>query len=318
MGKRHDTEKSIRLGAMSTRQQRFVEQNIPLVHLTLRRCRELASVREPGREPGELVQEGCLALVEAVRSHDPARHGAFATFAMARIHYAMSRFAHEHQSLIRVPFITQRRRKQRRDHDTADRHRPEPLPRVVRMSDPRKTPSQNRARHLYAEGFGRRWDGTTIGDLVRERYDRAASQVVSRLKHSPRCAADFSELVDRCSRERWTVPEPGARTPIRRLAAALGCSLGRITRCEERFRTQVIAELDADVAYGELLRLGRGRTDGWRHRLADDEVAKLRRLGGAGVEEDRPEAAHVSTEGRAGWSERGSSSKSGCGSSESG
>ncbi|MEE8385666.1 MAG: sigma factor, partial [Dehalococcoidia bacterium] len=251
MGKRHDTEKSIRLEAMSARQQRFVEANIPLVHLTLRRCRELASVREPGREPGELVQEGCLALVEAVRSHDPARHGVFATFAMARIHYAMSRFAHEHHSLIRVPFITQRRRKQRRDHDTADRHRPEPLPRVVRMSDPRKTPSQNRTRHLYAEKLGGWWDGPTIGDLVRERYDRAVTQVVSRMKRAPRCAADISKLLDRCAQERWTVPEPEARTPIRRLAHTLGCSLGRITRCEEKFRTQVIAELATDVAYGE-------------------------------------------------------------------
>ncbi|MBN2559807.1 MAG: hypothetical protein JXQ75_02615 [Phycisphaerae bacterium] len=271
-------EQRVSLGAMSARQRRLVERHLPLVHLTLRRHGDLARLCRAGREPSELLQEGCLALMEAVRAHDPARHGHFASFAMARIHYAMSRYAHEQSSLIRIPFITQRRRKNRLTGGPPDRHHPDALPRVVRMSDDRKTPSQKLVRRLYAEAVARRRDGVTIGDLVRECYDRAAAQVVSRMKSSPRCTTGLRKLVDRCSRERWTVPEPDARTPVRQLADALGCSMGRVTHCEERFRKKVAAVLQADLAYGELRRIGRRRTEGWRHRLTRRELASLRRL----------------------------------------
>lgn len=273
----HVEQKPISLEAMSSRQRRLVERNLPLVHLTLQRCSDLVHPRRAGAEPGELLQEGCLALVEAVRTHDPTRHGGFASFAMARIHYAMSRYAHEQHSLIRIPFITQRRRKKERDDAESDRHRPDPLPRVVRMSDDRKTPSQRSARRLYAESMAGRGDGVTIGDLVRECYDRAASHVVSRMKNSQRCTAGLRGLVDQCSRERWMVPEPDARTSVRRLAALLGCSIGRITHCEERFRRQVVLALKADLTYRELLWMGRQHPEGWRHRLTLGELAALRR-----------------------------------------
>ena len=270
-------EQRISLHGISLQQRRLVERHLPLVRLTLNRHSDLANPRQPGREASELVQEGCLALVEAVRSHDPLRHGSFASFAMARIHFAMSRFAHEHSSLIRVPFITQRRRRKRRADTAEDRHSPEPLPRVVRMNDPRRTPSQTFSRRLYSESMSRRREGVTIGDLVRDCYDRAASCAVSQMKSAPQCTSSLRTLVDRCSHERWTIPEPYERTPVRQLAGALGCSLGRITHCEERFRKRVAALLEADITYAELIQLGRQRTDGWRHSLTPRELASLRR-----------------------------------------
>jgi len=275
-------EKSIPLEAMSSHQQRLVEGNLPLVHLTLRRCRDLKHPRRPGREPSELLQEGCLALVDAVRTHDPARHGGFASFAMARIHYAMSRYAHEQHNLIRVPFITQRRRKKIRDNGGDDRHRLDPLPRVVRMNDDRKTPSQLLSRHMYTRKMADRGDGVTIGDLVRDRYDSAVTQVVTQMRESPRSTAGLRELVDSCSRERWTVPEPSERTSIRHLANTMGCSTSRITHCEERFRKRVVVVLETDKMYAELRRLGRQRAEGWRHRLTGKEIMMLKKVSNNG------------------------------------
>lgn len=293
----------VSLQAMSSDQQRLVETHLPLVHLTMRRCNELSRIHRPGREPSELLQEGCLALAEAVRSHDPTRHGRFATFAMARIHYAMSRYAHEQHSLIRIPYITQRRRKKSRTEGNGDRHHPFPLPRVVQMNDRRKTPSQHMASRRYAEGMGGGSEGVTIGDLLRECYDRVASLVVTRMKREPRQSTGLRELLDQCHRERWSVPEPDARMPIRRVASTLGCSIGRVTHCEERFRRRVAAVLKADAAYQSLLRLGRRRAEGWRHRLSPDEMADVSRpqSGGAGVRatplpgatSERPEASRA-------------------------
>ncbi len=266
------------LQAISASQRRLVESHLPLVHLTLRRHSSLASRCGGGREVSELVQEGCLALVEAVRSHDPTRHGHFASFAMARIHYAMSRYAHERGSLIRIPFITQRRRKQKHRTSTGDRHNPDALPRVIRANHERRTPSQNLARRLYSERMAGRSPGITIGDMVRECYDRAADTVVSQMRRSPRCTPELRELVDRCASERWTIPEPDERTPIRRLAASLGCSLGRVTHCEARFRRKVATLLDSDARYQALIGLGRHHTEGLRYEVSRRELVALRRV----------------------------------------
>ncbi len=271
-------QRPIPLAAISTRQQTLVEAHIPLVHLTLNRHSSLTRPHRPGRDTGELLQEGCLALVEAVRTHDPNRHGTFAAFAMARIHYAMSRYAHEQHSLIRIPFITQRRRRELPDDPTGRRHRPDPLPRVVTLRDDRHSRRRISAQRRQARSFADTHHGVTVGDLVRECYDRVTARVLERMKHTPRATSQLRTLLDRCAEERWTVPEPEARTSVRKLAGALGCSIGRITHSEERFRTQTATLLEADRTYRLLLRLGRKHADGWRRRLTDRELAYLRRL----------------------------------------
>src|SRR5262245_13461358 len=94
---------AVPLAALSARQRRLVESHLPLIHPTLNRLDDwVRRHRAAGRYP-ELVQEGSLALIEAVRAHDPLRHGAFAPYAMARIHFAVSRFVHETHCAIRVP-----------------------------------------------------------------------------------------------------------------------------------------------------------------------------------------------------------------------
>lgn len=263
----------IPLGALSARQRRIIERNLPLVHLTIGRHGRLSDPDAVGRERSELFQEGCLALIEAVRTHDPSRHGSFAAFAMARVRFAISRFVHEHQSPVRVPFVTQRRQRCAVGREPERRHRPGTLPRVVdEPPDPARVPAADRNSHP-AESCG---ETVTVGELIRERFDRALRRVVDEMRHDPRCAEGNREVVDRCVAERWTVPEAAARTPIRQLARTLACSMGRITHCEERFRRRIAAELEADRTYQALSRLARSRPSGFRHALQRRERARRR------------------------------------------
>jgi len=246
------TEQRIALHAISAQQRRLVERHLPLVYLTLRRHPQIARTGPRPRERSELVQEGALALVDAVRNHDPRRHGAFAAYAMARIHFALSRFVHEVEPLIRVPYITQRRR--RRNTTCGDRHRPDAPPRVVSIDD-LDAPRQ-RAPHAPAQ------PPASDGDEVMAHIRRKSTQVIDAMRRSAR-RPDHDRLLRRCRDERWFVAEPTARTSIRRLARELGCSMGRITHAEKRFHTELAALLRADPEFRRLTGISRTpRRDG--------------------------------------------------------
>lgn len=262
-------EAAIPLTALSGAQRDLVERHLPLVRHTLKRNRHLIRVGRDARDSHELFQEGCLALIEAVRNHDTARHGHFAAYAMARIHFALSRYVHEREYAVRVPFITQRRRKPGLATD-GRRSEQAPLPTVVRISDQAPQAARRQARSSSASG------DPTVGELVRERIDSAMRQVTDQLKQGRRCAPGIREVVERCVRERWSVPEPEARTSIRQLAKALNCSVGRITHCEERFKKQMAATLNDDPVYGALARKAASSQHGMRQHVSRKELDALR------------------------------------------
>lgn len=266
------------LEALSRRQRRLVERHLPLVHLTLKRHRELSVPRRRGRDRRELLQEGCLALAEAVRRHDPTRHGHFAAYAMARIRYAMSLYAHEQTHFIRVPFITQRRRQAMRPgaDGAVDSG---PAPRRLSLEGSGRFSSRRAAAPLM-ECCDSESVGPSIGELLRERFDRAGARVIAGMKRSARCPPDLRELVDRCAKERWSIPDPETRTSLSKLAAAHGCSPSRVMHCEERFRRRVADELNADARFAELRRLGRTYPEALDYRLSPGDLARLDRSRG--------------------------------------
>jgi len=270
----------VALGTLSGRQRGIVERHLALVHLTLRRHEGLCSGRA-GRERSELFQEGCLALAEAVRSHDAARHGAFPPFAMARIHFAVSSFAHEQSGPIRIPFITQRRERER------GRRRPEAATdsaaRVIRISGEdglleraaaRRGARPGSSEHDERPAAGE--DHATVGDLVRDQIDRAAVEVATEMRAIGR-GPGHATVVDRCLEERWAIPEPECRTPIRRLARSLECSIGKITHNEERFRRKMAESLEGDVTFQALERLAKSHPAGFQRKLSAREVEKVKR-----------------------------------------
>lgn len=258
------------LDALSTRQRRSIEMHLPLVHLTLRRQDDLVSRHRAAGQYAELFQEGSLALVEAVRSHDPSRHGNFAPFAMARIHQAVSRFVHETRSIIRVPFITQRRDRRLRRRSEKDRHRPYRSPRVVHLSARHRVVAQPVTCRFETPDEPCR-ESITLGEILRERLDFAADSVAGRMAGSPHLLPDGENTVEQCRRERWSIPEPDEKKPIRELARFLNCPVSRVAHYEERYRKRLGKILKKDEAFQALLRLSRRAPDGLRHRLTERE-----------------------------------------------
>lgn len=260
-----DSER-IPLRAMSARRRRIVERHLGLVHLVLRRHEQLCEPDRTGREPDELFQEGCLALIQAIHTHDPIRHGYFAAFAMARIHYAISRFVHEFHSAVRIPFSTQikQRREWKRNPGPQSRI---PFPKVFNIGKANRQAGPSLSPDGMGEGSPSEETPVTIGERIRERYDLALREVVHELKHPKRCNAGLREVVERCCEERWQVPEPEMRTSMKQLARILGCSKGRIVHCEERFRGKLARLLEADEEYQALDALARSHPMGMRARL---------------------------------------------------
>jgi len=275
-------EKTIPLAALSRRQQRLVERHLPLVYLTLQRSAIPRSRQRSGRERLDLVQEGCVALAEAIRRHDPARHGEFAPYAMARMHYAMSLFSHERSGLIRVPFRTQRSHAKRRTTSEKERHRP--FPRVVTFGD--LSASQTRRNRSYADQLLDAGERLTIGDLMRERIEEAMARAAEGMKHALTADGTLRKLVERCHEERWKIPAPEMKLSMGRVAAEVGTSKQHVANVELRARQRMMALLKADPVACELLNLAREAEEGFRRPATDDGRAGVERFDSA--RGDRP------------------------------
>ncbi len=270
----------VALESMSDRQRRLVEAHLPLVRLTISRHARRLPPQRIGTETAELQQEGCLALMEAVRTHDPLRHGEFAAFAMARIRFAISRFVHEHRQAIRVPFITQRRRRSEKD-DAHGRHRPDELPRALSIQEISVEAKAHPGGSPDLSDGSTPDERPTIGDAIRERVDRAARRLAASMERSSRCKPDGQKLIRQCLEERWAIPEPEERTSIRQIAKRVGCTVSRVTHCEERFHRRLREGLAEDAACVKLLALAKESPSGMRRPLSQNEVTALYGLEGS-------------------------------------
>ena len=304
---------AVGLGAISDAQRRRVEANLHLVKSAVARCGGWRCALRNNFEYNDLWQEGCMALVEAVRLHDPARHGEFAPYAISRLHFAVSRYAHERGALVRVPFVTQRRmRQQRREeearceerrqrgshadaarpgearpgrgrsrsaHSDSDRHRPDHPPRVICSEGIDQGP----ARRCNPFGEADADPDTprhhpTVAELAGPRLRATLDAIRDRLVRSGGRSPLRETIIRRCFDERWTIPEADARTPIRQMARELGCSLGGITHCEARFEREAAAALDGDAMLSELRRIAKSSPQGFGHRLTAAEWSRVREM----------------------------------------
>ncbi|MEE8169240.1 MAG: sigma factor, partial [Phycisphaerae bacterium] len=262
---------------LSGAQREQTTDHVGLVRLQLSRQSGVSHRSRTDRDAEDLYQEGCLALVRAVRDHDPSRHGSFGPYALARIHHAMSRQLFERDGGIRVPMTTQRRL-QRRAGD--ERHQPRrQIPREVTMDfvpqtsdrcDPRSAPD------------GR--DGQILTHLVFERFSHLAHRVTADMNRAPGARNNRRSLITHCLEGRWLVPEADSRTSLREIAAASACSLGRVTHYEADFKRRIARAVADDRPSQWLAELAHGQDDGFRHVLDTEEVRRYREtLGPAGA-----------------------------------
>lgn len=247
---------------LSGDQRRLMREHLRLVYLQLNRQPGLvrhASVS--GREPDDLFQEGCLALADAVRRHCPRRHGDFAPYALARIHAAMSLWLRERRPVIRIPIATQRRRRAARLRDPRI---PPPRRRSARTNlerlDPRRIRLHRVRRGAHAEDNPH---AVTLGELVRDRLDRALRDALHAELAAPHRRDNASTVACRVAAERLAIPDPDAQTSIRTLMAELGVSAGRITHVQARLADGARRWLKRDLAFRYLRRLARRSPDGF-------------------------------------------------------
>lgn len=75
----------------------FVENNLPLVRQRVQRY------KIPGVEFEDLMQEGCIGILDSLNAFDVTLGYAFSTYAVPKIDHRIRLFAAEHSSVIRVP-----------------------------------------------------------------------------------------------------------------------------------------------------------------------------------------------------------------------
>lgn len=76
---------------------RLVRQNLRLVY------REVVRYRGSWLDLADLVQEGCIGLIEAAERFDPERGVRFSTYAVPWIRQAVDRAVQRHQRVVRIP-----------------------------------------------------------------------------------------------------------------------------------------------------------------------------------------------------------------------
>lgn len=231
-------------------QRAMVDQNIGLVALHLRT--HVPTPREPtrDRDRDDLFQEGCLALARAAATYDPAIHGSFATYALYRIRGSIHLALHEHFSTIHVPTRHQTRlRNEGRQHAM-------PITRSLQATD----------LELGAEGItpldASRPEDRTLRHELRDRFMRAVECALETLSRRPWRRHDPSPILKRLARDRLLVDDPGRRLSLRRLAAELKVSCGRLCNCEQTLNRQVAEHFRADPHVPLLLEFARDHPAG--------------------------------------------------------
>jgi hypothetical protein len=275
---------------LTEEQRKLVEQNVGLINVHIRRF--VAVPRSPTRqrEYDDLYQEGCLALMQAAKTHDPDRHGAFAAYAIPRIHHAISIALYERFSTVRVPAKSVKRaRERRRKLVGTERHRPEPAL-VETHSLPAASldacaSAQQRHRPSYTTRHtGRPWRGDqpSIRSRLRHKYEAAVREAAERICAAGRGRSDRSKLIQRFVEERLLIPEPESRTAKRQLARDFNCSIGRIQTCEDALASETRLLLNADDEFQALLRLARKHEEGMDLAVDEGERSRLERAAADG------------------------------------
>ena len=270
---------------LTEQQRQLVAENLGLVNVHIRRF--VAVPRSPSRqrEYEDLYQEGCLALIQAAKTHDPVRHGPFAAYAIPRIHHAISVALYERFATVRVPAkAVKRARRRQREAVDSPRHRPEPaLVSIHGLADESPDGATDlEARHRPGgtmRSAGRPWcgDPPTIRNRLRRKYEAAVRVAADRLSGGGRGREDRDALIRRFVEERLLIPEPDAQTPKRQLAREFRCSIGRVQSCEDSLVAEIRSLVNADEEFGAMIALARREERGMDTVLDPSAAAELER-----------------------------------------
>jgi len=235
-------------------QKRLVEDNLGLVGVNLRRYSQPWSAPRRDREWDDLFQEGCLALMDAARSHQPQRGIPFAAYALPRIRAALGIAIERVFTNIRTPL---RRRGRRTAGDDEGRDQTNRYPQQV-PGDRELDSRPCAVRHDPATQY----EGETVGDRVRSRFDRAVRKAVADVSALPDRRGDLPHLIQQIVEYRLTMPDEESRCSLRGLAEKTQSTYGRVVECEQRLLARVRHHLGNDPVFDFLRRWARSHSTG--------------------------------------------------------
>ncbi len=261
---------------LSDAQRKLVSENIGLVAVHLRR--HVANLAEPrrDREWDDLFQEGCLGLAAAAERFRPERGIPFAAFALPRIHNAVSKALQRRFTIVYVP----PRRNRNSDDQTSGNgsgNGPTPAPKVVELSEDVERGLTSRDRC----GTGSESSPDTVGQRLRDKYERAVGGAAEVLSSQPSTRGDRAELVRCLVRERLLVPQPEEKRAMRQIARDTRSSYARVAQCEKQLTALVGQILAADPEYHVLRDISHRESEGCDYPVDDNVEARLRSAGTA-------------------------------------
>ncbi|HUU84526.1 MAG TPA: sigma factor [Phycisphaerae bacterium] len=233
---------------LSDRQRREVADNIGLVakHLEQHLALDVAPTRD--REWDDLFQEGCVGLIEAVRTFRAESGIDFPAYAMPRIHSAVGRALRGAFATVRAPLYP-------RGRPLTGASAPPPVVQTLDFDPQDRRPQ---VRHA-TDGAPH---GETIGERLRDRYVETVERVVRRMPRLRPARGDRPEVIQRIVDERLLIPDEDARTSLRAIARESHSSYARIAKCEKCIIDQVRADLDDDAETQRLRQAARRKPDG--------------------------------------------------------
>lgn len=261
--------------ALTEERRALVRDNVGLVGVHLRRVVSIRDRDRNKRNRDDLFQEGCLGLIRAAKSFDPAKGIPFRAYALARIRRAV------HEALVVEGEVPKRPQVEKQNPTTEPEH-VHRRPRRLRPRSQDRSAAAARDESLWIDRRLRldpaRPD--SIGDRLRGKYDRAANRAAGCLARRACGRDDRAGLVDRLLRERFLVPERGARRPLREIARLTASSYGRVSDADSRLRELIRGQLEGDPEFRLLQTLRRSDSDG-ADRIVDDALEEQLQAAGA-------------------------------------
>jgi len=241
---------------LSASQRALVQGNLGLVAVHLRRHVTNLGVVRRDREYDDLFQEGCLGLMQAAARWDPASGIPFAAYALPRIHNAISTALKCKFSTVYVPPRFGAKRGSANPAEAA-------APGAVRPRDYSLSQAQWLSLRQTTACEPADSCDETIGDRVRDKYERAVRGAVETLKARASVRGDREALLRIVVRERMLVPNEETRHSLRQIARETKSSYARVAQCSTQLADEVKAALSADPEFGELVRQARDHADGF-------------------------------------------------------
>lgn len=218
---------------LTNAQRQLVESHISLVemHLSKRVPTSWSPCR--GREYDDLFQLGCMALIQAAMSFDPASHGSFSSYALLRIRALIHKALYEYFGTIRVPMSVLKRRLDGRSSTN-----------WPSMATAQQLTPQIEAVLFMESVVG--GSGETIRHRIRFRFERAVRLALRIVAEHPWRNRNPFSVIQRIAQERLLITHERERTPQRQIARESGISSGRIAEYERLLWGTVQEQMTSD------------------------------------------------------------------------